>query len=154
MANPIIKHYGKIAPNGNISFYDAELWANQRMELRGKEFELVIKQRTRRPTSNQFGYYWSGILGTCLTCEMFSHFLTAEDIHKEVFAPQFLSYQTKFYLGKIIYTRTHVRSLGELTKQETNEFIEQVLNWCKENDIDILPADQYVTKFYTEITKK
>lgn len=154
MANPIIRHFGRVKPNGDILFYDVQLWANQRDSLAGKEFELVIKEKQRRPSVNQFGYYYGGILATCITCEMFGHFSTVEEIHKEVFAPEFLSYQTKVYLGKMSFTRTHVKSLGELSKSEVSEFVEKVLNWCAMNDIEILPADKYVEKYYKEVTIK
>ena len=149
-----IRHFGRILDSGKIVFYDSELWENQRYSLKGKEIELVIKEKIRRPSVNQFSYYFGGILGTCLTCEMFSHFSTVEQIHKEVFAPEFLSYQNKVTIGKMSLMRTHVRSLAELSKKETAEFVEKVLMWCEQNDILILPAEQYVEKYYKEVTLK
>ena len=154
MANPILRHFGRVKPNGDILFYDTNMWANQRESLAGREFELVIKEKIRRPSVNQFSYYFGGILGTCLTCEMFSHFNTVEQIHKEVFAPEFLSYQNKVTIGKMSIMRTHVRSLAELSKKETAEFVEKVLMWCEQNEILILPAEQYVEKYYKEVTLK
>jgi hypothetical protein len=50
--------------------------------------------------------------------------------------------------------RTHVRSLAELSKKETAEFVEKVLMWCEQNEILILPAEQYVEKYYKEVTLK
>jgi hypothetical protein len=149
-----IRHFGRILDSGKIVFYDYELWENQRYSLKGKEIELVIKEKIRRPSVNQFSYYFGGILGTCLTCEMFSHFNTVEQIHKEVFAPEFLSYQNKVTIGKMSLMRTHVRSLAELSKKETAEFVEKVLMWCEQNEILILPAEQYVEKYYKEVTIK
>lgn len=154
MAKVIIRHFGKILPNGNISFYNNEMWENQRFALRGKDFELVITEKLRRPSRNQFNYYFGGILGTLLTCEAFSHFNTPEEIHKQIFSPMFLSYSDKVYLGKASWMVPHVRSLGDLSKSETSEFVEKVLQWCAENDITILPAEVYVEKHYKEITIK
>ncbi len=154
MAPITLRHFGRILDNGNISFYNSEMWEQQRFILRGKEFELTIKERHKRPSVNQIGYYFGGILRTCLTCEAFSHFQTVEDIHKDIFAPMFLSYQTKVYLGKASWMVNHVRGLGDLSKSETSEFVEKVLMWCAENEINILPSDQYVEKYYREITLK
>ena len=43
-----LRHFGKVLPNGNISFYNSELWEEQRKSLAGKEFELVIKENRMR----------------------------------------------------------------------------------------------------------
>jgi len=40
-----IRHFGRILDNGKIVFYDSELWENQRYSLKGKEIELVIKEK-------------------------------------------------------------------------------------------------------------
>ena len=61
---PTIRHFGNISENGTISFNDNELWENQRMSLRGKRFELVIKERVQKPSPNQFSYLFGGILPT------------------------------------------------------------------------------------------
>lgn len=149
-----VRHYGRILDNGNISFYNNEMWQNQRFALRGKEFELVIKEKHKRPSVSQFSYYFGGILGTCLTCEQFSHYSTVEEIHKDVFSPMFLSYSVKVVVGKKSWIKTATRSLADLNKKETGEFIENVLNFCSQEGIEILPADQYVNKYYREIIKK
>lgn len=145
-----IRHFGKILDNGNISFYDNEMWQNQRLSLAGKEFELVIKEKIRRPSPNQFSYYFGGILGTCITCEQFSHYSTVEEIHNEVFKPMFLSYQVMVKVGEKKWQKTVTRSLSELNKKETNEFIQNVLNFCSQEGIEILEAQQYVNKHYRE----
>jgi len=148
-----IRHYGKVLPNGKIIFHNEELWENQRLSLAGKEFELVIKPRVRKASLNQYGYYFGGILGTCLTCEQFSHYTKPEEIHEEVFKPMFLSYSVLVKVGNKKWTRTVTRGLSELNKEETSEFIQNVLNFCAQEGIEVLPADQYVNKFYREIEK-
>jgi len=147
-----LKHYGRILPNGNISFYNPELWTEQRQALAGKEFEIVIKERYKRPTVNQFGYYFGCILGVCLTCNQFSHYQTRDEIHKEVFSPLFLTYKVKVIVGKKSWMKDVTRSLTELTKNETSDFIQNVLNFCAQEGIEIPEADNYVDKFYREIT--
>jgi len=54
--NVEIKHFGRILPNGNISFYNNEMWQEQRQSLAGKEFELTLKEKFKRPTVSQFSY--------------------------------------------------------------------------------------------------
>lgn len=146
--NTTIKHFGKILPNGNIVFSNEELWGEQRAALAGKDFELTIKERVRKATPSQYSYYFGGILQTCLKCEAFSHFYTVEEIHDSVFSQMFLKYQTQAELKGVHYTATHVRSLSGLSKKELSEFVEKVLNWCAENGIEILPAENYSNKFY------
>ena len=149
-----VKHFGMVLQNGNISFYNNEMWQEQRQSLAGKEFELILREKHKRPTVSQFSYYWGGILGTCLTCECFSHYTTKEELHKEVFAPMYLSYQVRVIVGKKKWDKVMVKSLSELNKKETSDFIENVINFCSEQGVVILPSEQYIEKYYREITVK
>lgn len=151
--NTVIKHFGSITKEGKIIFLNEELWNEQRVSLAGKDFELTIQERKRKASPSQFSYYFGGILPTCLKCEAFSHFYTVEEVHDNVFSQMFLCHQTMVNLKGVRYTANHVRRLSELSKKELSEFIEKVLNWCAENNIEILPADQYTSKFYREIEK-
>lgn len=152
--NVTIRHFGRVLPNGNISFYNVELWQEQRESLAGKEFELTLKERHKRPSVSQFNYYWGGILKTCLQHESFSHYTTVEELHKEVMAPMFLSYQIRIVVGKKKWDKTMVKSLTELNKRETSEFIDNVLNFVAQEGVLILPPEQYTDKYYREITIK
>lgn len=152
--NVTIRHFGRVLPNGNISFYNVELWQEQRESLAGKEFELTLKERHKRPSVSQFGYYWGGILKTCLQHESFSHYTTVEELHKEVMAPMFLSYQIRIVVGKKKWDKTMVKSLTELNKRETSEFIDNVLNFVAQEGVLILPPEQYTDKYYREINVK
>lgn len=152
--NVTIRHFGRVLPNGNISFYNVELWQEQRESLAGKEFELTIKERHKRPSVSQFGYYWGGILKTCLQHESFSHYTTVEELHKDVFQPMFLSYQVRIVVGKKKWDKTMVKSLTELNKKETSEFIDNVLNFVAQEGVLILPPEQYTDKYYREINVK
>lgn len=152
--NVQVRHFGRVLPNGNISFYNVELWQEQRESLAGKEFELTIKERHKRPSVSQFGYYWGGILKTCLQHESFSHYTTVEELHKDVFQPMFLSYQVRIVVGKKKWDKTMVKSLTELNKKETSEFIDNVLNFIAQEGVFILPPEQYTDKYYREINVK
>lgn len=154
MADISIRHFGRVLPNGNISFYNVELWQEQRESLAGKEFELTLKERHKRPSVSQFGYYWGGILKTCLQHESFSHYTTVEELHKEVMAPMFLCYQVRVVVGKKKYDKHMVKSLTELNKKETSEFIDNVLNFVAQEGVVILSPESYTDKYYREINIK
>lgn len=151
MANIQIRHFGRVLPNGNISFYNVELWQEQRESLAGKEFELTIKERHKRPSVSQFGYYWGAILKTCLQNESFSHYCTVEELHREVMAPMFLCYQVRVVVGKKKYDKHMVKSLTELNKKETSEFIDNVLNFVAQEGVIVLSPESYTDRYYREI---
>ncbi len=147
----VLKHFAKIANNGNISFYHKELWDEQRLSLIGKEVEITIKERHRKPSISQFSYYWGGILRTCLQHESFSHYTSVEELHKEVMQPLFLGYQVRVVVGGKKYDKHMVKSLTELNKEETSKFIENVLNFVAQEGVIILQPEQYQEKYYKEI---
>jgi hypothetical protein len=152
--NVTIRHFGRCLYNENIVFYNKEMWDEQRSVLAGKEIELVMKERHKRPSVSQFGYYWGGILKTCLQHESFSHYTTVEELHKEVMAPMFLSYQIRIVVGKKKWDKTMVKSLTELNKRETSEFIDNVLNFVAQEGVIVLSPEQYTDKYYREINVK
>ena len=148
-----LKHYGKCI-NGVLKFYNEILWQQQKATLNGCDFELVIKEKNRRPTLDEHAYYRGAILATCYESIDFSHFDTAEDIHKEFFQPKFLSYKKVVEVGNDKFEITQYRSTSSLTAKEMADFIEKVLAWCSLNNIIILSPEQYEQKYYRTITKK
>ena len=148
--NTLIRHYGKIV-NSKMIFYNKELLDNSVLQLNGREFELVIKEKSKRASTDQFGYYRGGILGTCHETEMFSHFNGRDEIHENYFAPLFLSYKVMVELPGKKYELTKVRSLADLTMKEFAEFITRVIAHC-ESELGIAIAnseDYYITKYKT-----
>jgi hypothetical protein len=154
MAAILIKHFGRCLDNGNIVFYHKSLWDEQRDALSGKEIEITIKEKHKRPTVSQFSYYWGAILKTCLQNESFSHYTTVEELHKEVMAPMFLCYQIRVVVGKKKYDKHMVKSLTELNKKETSDFIDNVLNFVAQEGVIVLSPESYTDKYYREITVK
>lgn len=153
MANPIIRHFGNISEDGTISFNDDELWENQRMSLRGKRFELVIKERVQKPSPNQFSYLFGGILPTVMSCNEFSHYTDAKELFDDYFAPKFLSYQVLVRKGKKSWLQTKTKGLSDLNKKEMSELVDKMLIWCAQEEIEVLDSEAYVTKKYREIIK-
>jgi len=153
MANPIIRHFGNISDDGTISFNDDELWENQRMSLRGKRFELVIKERVKKPSPNQFSYLFGGILPTVMSCNEFSHYTDAKELFDDYFAPMFLSYQVLVRKGKKSWLQAKSKGLSDLNKKEMSELVDKMLIWCAQEGIEVLDSESYVTKNYREIIK-
>jgi len=71
-----------------------------------------------------------------------------------VMAPLFLSYQVRVIVGKKKYDKYMVKSLTELNKKETSEFIDNVLNFVAQEGVVVLPPEQYTDKYYREINVK
>lgn len=150
---PIVRHFGNISENGTISFNDPELWENQRISLRGKRFELVIKERVQKPSPNQFSYLFGGILPTIMSCNEFSHYTDAKELFDDYFAPKFLSYQVLVRKGKKTWLQTKTKGLSDLSKKEMAELVDKMLIYCGQEGIEVLEAEAYVNKHYREIEK-
>jgi hypothetical protein len=144
---PLIKHFGRVK-GGRTVFSNQTLYFQQLTQLEGKEFELIIKERSKKPTIDQYGYYRGGILGSCFESEMFAHFDNADQIHSDYFAPKFLSYTVMVTLPTQKYEIVKVRSMTELNRKETSEFIEKVICECGNLEIVILSPEEYYNKYY------
>lgn len=151
--NPIVRHFGKTLENGDMIFHNEELWDNQRKSLVGKEWELVIKPRVRKPSPNQFSYLFGGILPTIMSCNEFSHYTDAKELFDDYFAPKFLSYQVLVRKGKKTWLQTKTKGLSDLSKKEMAELVDKMLIYCGQEGIEVLEAEAYVNKHYREIEK-
>jgi len=149
----IIRHFGKILENGDIIFNDNDLWESQRLSLRGKSFELVIKERIQRPSPNQFSYLFGAIMPTIMSCEEFSHYTDAKELFDDYFAQKFLSYQVLVRKGKKTWLQTKTKGLSDLSKKEMAELVDKMLIYCGQEGIEVLEAEAYVQKHYREIEK-
>lgn len=152
MPRPILKHPGKVI-RGKLNFYNVQLWNQQLDALEGKEYDLVIKEKHKKPTLDQFGYYRGGILTTCHSSDIFMHFDKPDDIHENYFAPKFLSYTVMVQLPNEKYELKKVRSMADLTREETAIFIDRVLADCAELGIHVLSPEEYYTENYKTINR-
>lgn len=142
-----VKHQGKVV-GGKIVHYNPELYQQQLYELEGKEIVIIVKERHKKVTPSQNGYYRGGILPACHNSEIFCWFDTKDDIHTNYFAPKFLSYVIEVKIKNERYEIKRVRSLSELNEQEMTNFIERVLSECMELGILILAPDEFYNNAY------
>ena len=142
-----IYHTGRVR-NGKTIFDNVELYQQNLLELEGKEFSLIIKEKHKKPSNNQYGYYRGGILPVCYESEHFINMDKKDDIHEYYFAPKFLSYKKLVVIGGQTKEVSRVRSLADLSNKEMSEFIERVISDCYELGIEVMPAESFYNKYY------
>lgn len=150
-----IKHYGKIE-RGKIVYYNPLLFLEVTKELEGREFELVIKEKHKRVSTDAHGYYRGGIIGECLKSNLFAGW-EREEIH-EHFAGLFLNYVTHEKCldkkGNTIYKEVIKKtSTSNLSSKEMFEYCEKCIQWCAENEIIIHSPEQYFLGRFKTIEK-
>lgn len=145
---PIIKHFGKIE-NGKKVYNDPKLYHAQIQSLEGMEFEEIIKKRTRKPSLDQYAYYWGVILPICHLHEMFSHYPKSDDIHEDYFGEMFLSYTKIITLPNgEKRQKTSIRSMPDLSADEVGKFIQKVVMECANLGIEIKTPEEYYSQYY------
>lgn len=144
-----IRHYGRVEKGIKI-YFNPDLYRDQLASLEGKDFCEVIKQKHKKPSNNQYGFYRGGILPTCYQTEMFNHLDNKDSIHEDYFAPKFLGFSKMVEVGGKKYEFWKVRSLADLTEKEMSEFITRVLAECDLNGIEIPSPEQYYSKYYNK----
>lgn len=145
---PLIKHFGKIV-NGKKEYNNPSLYAMQIAQLEGQEFEETIKKRSKKPSLDQYAYYWGIILPICYTHEMFSHYAKSDDIHEDYFGDMFLSYTKVITLPSGEKRQKQAtRSLSDLNAEEISLFIEKVRLECGFLGITILTPEEYKNQYY------
>lgn len=145
MRKPEIKHFG-IIRNGIKIYYNKELYEKQITGLEGKEFEEIIKEKSKKTSSSTHGYYRGGILPSLEESTVFSGW-ERNEIH-EYFQSRFLMETYDRIVNGERKEITTIRSTADLNQSEMNHFIEQVIKECAELGIEILPPEQYnLTKY-------
>jgi len=115
-------------------------------KLEGKEFELHLREKVKRVSDDQHGYYRAGIIRTAAQAEIFGGW-TEEEIH-QYFADMFLGYSYHKKLGNITVERRGTRSTASIGKKEMQQYIEHVISWLALNNIQVKSPDEYFTHEY------
>ncbi len=139
----IIHHYGKVNEDCFLSFYNHELYNQSLIQLKGKEFDLIIKERKKNVSLDTHAYYRGGVIAECLKYEKFNGW-TKEDVH-DFFASIFLSSTKQLRNGendRVAFIPT-IKSTSDLSQSEMNEYINKVVKWLSEKGIVIHPPEQY-----------
>lgn len=142
-----IKHSGHVK-NGKKVYDNPDLYREQIQALEGRNFVEEIKEKKVNASMSQYGYYRGAILPTCHKSEMFNSFDKKDDIHDNYFAPQFLSYTVLVKLPGKTYEQIKVRSLADLSVDEMSVFIERVIAFLAENNIDVPAPEEFYNKYY------
>jgi hypothetical protein len=144
-----VRHFGKVV-RGRKVYNNPELYNLQLQQLEGKEFEEIIKVRSKRTTDSQHAYYRGAILPACFQSEMFGHCDKPDDIH-EYFADRFLSYTVMIHRPDgTKFESKRIRSMADLNRQETSEYIARVKMECEILEIQILSPEEYYNKLYNK----
>jgi hypothetical protein len=144
----LIKHFGKIV-NGKKVYYNDSLHKEAVKSLEGKEFEEVLKEKSKRVTTDQHAYYRKGVIGTALEFEMFGGW-DKESLH-DFFVGMFLTEKTYRFLdngnaGSVTTFRT--RSTASLNRKEMAQFIDNCIKWLATQGIVVLDSDQFLLTNY------
>jgi hypothetical protein len=145
MSKVTLKHYG-VVTKGKLVYFNPLLFLEVITQLEGKEFELVIKEKHKRVSTDAHGYYRAGIIGECLKSELFAGW-EREDIHKH-FSDMFLSVVTHQKCfdkkGNTIHKEVILKqSTADLSSKEMFEYCEKCIQWCAEEGIVIHTPEQY-----------
>lgn len=152
MSKVIYKLYGKVV-NGSLIQYNPDLHKQVVNSLEGKEFELILKEKKKRVSLDQHGYYRGAIVKECTNYEIFGGW-SEDDIH-DFFADQFLSYKKTLIVryddgSELVRTLRKIESTSGLSTKEMSEFIEKVIMWLSSQGIVILsPEEYYLGKYKT-----
>ena len=146
----VLKHYGKVV-QGVKRYYRPELLADNLAELEGKEFEEVLKEKTKHVSTDAHAFYRAGIIGTAMKDEMFGGW-TKDEVHDH-FAGLFLSYADKEKAingeGKTVMIDVlKIKSTSSLNSKQMFEFCEKVIRWLAFHKIIVKDPEQYqLTKY-------
>lgn len=141
-----LKFYGKVL-NGKRIYANPDLYKRQIQALEGKEFVEVIEEKTNKPSGSQYNFYRGIILKACHKIEMFAHCESADEIHRDYFAPRFL---TETFLAEENGKKREVKkpiSMADLTDRQMGEVIDRIRAHCNtELGMNILSAEEYLIR--------
>lgn len=151
MSNVPIILRGKII-KGEKYYFNERLAKLQYEKLEGKEFEEILQEKREHISSDQYAYYFGGIIaGTCMKATIFEGW-TKEEID-QYFCNELLSLSKVRMVGGKVKQITTVRQKSELSMKEFAEFVDNVINLlAMEHQIAVLPPEDYkLGKYKTRV---
>jgi hypothetical protein len=145
-------HYAEVLEDGKTIIYsNPSLRDAQIQQLAGKKIEIEYRKQRKSISKDTFGYYWGGIVPTALEFEMFGGWSDKRfDLY---FRGKYLSYTELFIVNGVKEEKVYVKDLKDLSQEEMNIYITQVVQWLAENGIVILDPKQYKLQQYKTVIK-
>lgn len=140
-----LKHFGKVV-NGKMVFYNDSLHKEAVKSLEGKEFEVILKEKSKRVTTDQHGYYRKGVLGTALEFEIFGGW-SKDELH-DFLADKFLMEGYSKQIGDKWVEVHKTRSTASLNRKEMAQFIDNCIKWLATQGIVVLDSEHYILQQY------
>jgi hypothetical protein len=149
MKEPKYKHYFSIK-DGKFIFEEKDMLQYKRLLLEGKRGYAIIEEEEEDITSNQYAYYFGGIIRKeCMSSNTFSG-LSDKEVHQVLFND--LRSTTKGILMPNGTTRllTITDDFTSYRKKEMTKYIEELIPWlAMEYNIHVKPASHYAyNRFY------
>lgn len=142
-----VVHYGKMKDNGEPEFYDKERFKQNRLELRGKEFGLIIFEKQEKVTIDQHGYMRGGIIAaTCMRAEKFAGWNEIEIYN--YFADMFFFVPVIKTFGEITVKFKKRLSMTTCGKKRASKFIDDTIRYLSEEGIEVLSPEEYLLGKY------
>lgn len=138
---PIILR-GKIV-QGEKYYFNERLAKLQYQKLEGKEFEEILRPKREGISTDQYAYYFGGIIkGTCMEAEVFAGW-TRDEIDKYL-CTELLSITKVRIIGGKPKEIINVQQKSDLSMAEFAQFVDNVINLlAMEHQINVLPPEDY-----------
>ena len=133
MARPRQYIYGRIDPDGRLTFDDAVAFARVRGLLRGQPVQVLIEPKRKPRSLAENGYYWGVVIP--LLCEWTGY--TSDEMH-DALKEKFLGcYDEKNGL-------TRMTSTSSLSTVEFEKYMSDIRQWASEQGVFMpLPNEQF-----------
>lgn len=131
---------GKITNNRLFVADRQKMYDSHLQGLSGERVEIIIRKEKRKATTNQFKFYFGGIIkGTCMKSTLFAGW-SAESID------HYFRYRYAFTMKKS--NGKEQRETHDLALYSTDDmikFIDQVIAELAQNGIEVLSPEEYQT---------
>ncbi len=147
---PAIKFFGRIV-QGQLRYYKPTERAQYIASMEGIEFEEIIQPKHVPVSEDQYGYYFGGIIGTCLQTETFGGWHKNEI--DEYFCSKYLSYTKVIIVNGMPKQQTITPSKTRISRKKMAEFIDYVLNELATMGIFPPAPEEFITNKYKTTVK-
>lgn len=136
-------HRGIIRDDLVPVFDEPEFWRNNRIQMRGKRFELILREEFAKKTKGQLGFLFKAVIrGECVNSEYF--FGWSEKKILEHLEGELSTYLFSYFdINGVERKKEVILTLHSMNKKQTTIFIEKVLVYLSELGIEIKDEKNY-----------